>query len=450
VRSLRRRLLVWSLAILLLGGLLAGAIVFWQARKQANELFDYQLRQLAFTLRDRDYIPSNLAQSLSTEGLDFVIQVWAPDSTLIYRSHPQIQLPGPLSPGFTDIDTALGTWRVFTIWHRGLWIQVAQHRLAREALAVSASWPTLLPFLLALPLMGLLMWRLVGQEVRFLQSTARAVARRTPESLEPIEDASVPEEVQPLVDSLNGLLGRLGGALSQQRRFIADAAHELRTPLTALKLQLQLAERAREPAERERAFLALREGISRAQHVVEQLLTLARAEPEANSASRGPVDLMELAQAALLAYEAPATAAGRKLSLELRDGPLVTHGDRAALRALLDNLLDNALRHGRADRSVPGTEVPGTNVPDTIFVRAYRAAPNEGVLEVEDAGPGIPAEERERVFDRFYRGEEASEGGSGLGLAIVRRIAQTHGGRVELAEGAGGKGLRARAILPLS
>src|SRR5690349_5752192 len=333
MRSLRRRLLVWSLAIVVLGGLIAGAVVFWQARKQANELFDYQLRQMAFTLRDRAYIPSQLAEALAGEGLDFVIQVWAPDSNLLYRSHPQILLPGPAPAGFSDIETNLGTWRVFTVWHRGLWIQVAQHKLARESLAIAASWPTLLPFLLALPLMGFLIWRLVGQEVRFLQSTAHAVARRTPESLEPIEDAAVPEEVQPLVDSLNGLLARLGGALSQQRRFIADAAHELRTPLTALRLQLQLAERARDQAERERAFEALRDGIARAVHVVEQLLTLARAEPEATTASRGPVDLMELAQAAVLAHEAAASAEGRTVKLELREGPLVTHGDRAALRA---------------------------------------------------------------------------------------------------------------------
>jgi signal transduction histidine kinase len=437
MRSLRRRLLVWSLAIVLLGGLVAGGVVFWQARRQANELFDYQLRQLAFTLRDRDYIPSQLAEALSGEGLDFVIQVWAPDSRLLYRSHAQIQIPGPSEPGFADVETALGTWRVYTIWHRGLWIQVAQHRLAREALAFSASWRTLLPFVLALPLMGFAIWRLVGREVRFLQSTAQAVARRTPESLEPIEAASLPEEVQPLVDSLNGLLGRLGGALSQQRQFIADAAHELRTPLTALRLQLQLAERARDAAEREKAHADLGEGINRAVHVVEQLLTLARADPEAGSAARGPVDLMELAQSAVHEHEAAAAERGVRLALELRDAPLVVHGDRASLRALLDNLVGNALRYG------------AEAVSDTIFVRALRGGAGEAVLEVEDSGPGIPAAERERVFDRFYRGEAASEDGTGLGLAIVRRIAQAHGGRVELLEGAGGKGLLARVSLPL-
>lgn len=434
MRSLRRRLLVWSLAIVLLGGLIAGGVVFHQARKQANELFDYQLRQLAFTLRDRDYIPGNIVEQLSSEGLDFVIQVWGADSRLLYRSHSQIQIPGPSEAGFSDVDTQLGKWRVFTIWHRGQWIQVSQHRLAREALAFNASWPTLLPFLLALPLMGFAIWSLVGREVRVLQTTAQAVARRTPESLEPIEAASVPEEVQPLVDSLNGLMGRLGGALSQQRQFIADAAHELRTPLTALRLQLQLAERARGDAEREHAHAMLREGIARAAHVVEQLLTLARADPEAGSATRGPVDLLELAQSVAHAHEAEAAERSATIALELRDAPVVVEGDRNTLRAMLENLLDNALRYA-VD-------------PTPISLRAYRQG-TDAVLEVEDQGPGIPAEERERVFDRFYRGEGASEGGTGLGLAIVRRIAQSHGGRVELLEATGGKGLLARISLPL-
>ncbi|HEX5129328.1 MAG TPA: ATP-binding protein [Usitatibacter sp.] len=448
MKSLRRRLLVWSMVIVLLGGLVAGLIVFRQARVQATELFDYQLRQLAFTLRDRDYSPSQLAEALSGEGLDFVIQVWAADSRLLYRSHPQIGIPGPGQPGFTDVETALGTWRVYTIWHRGLWIQVAQHRLAREALAFSASWRTLLPFLLAVPLMGFAIWRLVGHEVRVLKSTAQAIAQRTPESLDPIEPESVPEEVQPLVDSLNGLLGRLGGALAQQRQFIADAAHELRTPLTALRLQLQLAERARDETERRKAHADLGEGINRAVHVVEQLLTLARADPEASDAARGPVDLLELAQSVAHAHEATISESGAVLDLELRDAPLLVQGDRASLRTLLDNLLDNALRYGKkvSDTNYQGAEQK--SVSDTIFLRARREGA-DAVFEVEDLGPGIPAEERERVFDRFYRGEKARQGGTGLGLAIVRRIAQAHGGRVELGEGAVGKGLLARVFLPL-
>jgi two-component system OmpR family sensor kinase len=430
--SMRRRLLVWLLSSVLLAGLLATLVVFYQSRQQANDMFDYQLSQLALTLRDRSYVPSEFAAVLQgTKGLDFVIQVWAPDGRLLYASHPEYVLPVASQLGLADIETKAGTWRVFSAWHEGLTIQVAQHRLTREVLALGVALRTLLPFLLALPLMGLLIWRLVGREARVLASTAQAVAKRTPESLDPIEDEAVPEEVRPLVDALNGLMARLGGALAQQRRFIADAAHELRTPLTALKLQLALAERAQDPAEREKAHATLREGIARATHVVEQLLTLARADPEAASVPRGAVDLEELVRQVVQSEEAAAAASGMKIELDSRlqaEGASVV-GERAALRAMLENVLDNAIRHGAGP----------------VTVRVYRDSA-QAVIEVEDHGPGIPPAERGRVFDRFYRGEAASEGGTGLGLSIARRIAERHAGRVELLDPPGG-GLLVRITL---
>jgi two-component system OmpR family sensor kinase len=432
--SMRRRLLFWLLSTVLMAGLAATAVVFYQARQQANELFDYQLRQLAITLRDRTYESSGFAEAVqSAEGLDFVIDVWSPDGRLIYESHPGLSLPSSSQPGFADVQTRIGTWRVFSTWHRGLTIQVAQYKLAREALALGAAWRTLAPFLLALPLMGWLIWRLVGREVKVLETTAQAVAKRTPESLEPIESQAVPEEVQPLVDALNGLMGRLGGALAQQRQFIADAAHELRTPLTALRLQLQLAERARDAEERARAHAMLHEGIMRATHVVEQLLTLARADPEATAAGWSPVDLAQLAQGVVLSHDAEARVKGVALAEDV-EGPVIVEGDPAALRTMMDNLVDNAVRY-----------TPSGSV--TVRVRKENG---DAVLEVEDSGPGIPVEERERVFARFYRGESATEGGSGLGLAIVRRIVERRGGKIELLEGAGGRGLRVRVTLSLS
>jgi two-component system OmpR family sensor kinase len=430
--SMRRRLLFWLLSTILVVGLAATVVVFYQAREQANELFDYQLKQLAMTLRDRTYQPGPLAEALQgAEGLDFVIEVWSPDGRRIYESHPNLNVPGPSQPGFSDVKTPIGTWRVFTTWHQGLTIQVAQYQLAREALALGAAWRTLAPFLLVLPLMGWLIWVLVGREVKVLESTAHAVARRTPESLEPIESKAVPEEVQPLVDALNGLMGRLGGALSQQRQFIADAAHELRTPLTALRLQLQLAERAPDAEAREKAHAALRAGIMRATHVVEQLLTLARADPEATVLGHKTVDLAELAREVTQAHEAEAAAKGIGLAVEAGE-PAIVEADRNSLRSLLDNLIDNAVRYTPSG---------------SVKVRAYRAD-GDAVIEVEDTGPGIPAAERERVFDRFYRSETAAEGGSGLGLAIVRRIAERHGGRVELLDAPSGRGLLVRVSIP--
>jgi two-component system OmpR family sensor kinase len=429
--SMRRRLLFWLLACVLAGGFVASAVVFFQARAEANDLFDYQLRQLALTLRDRSYSATRFAEVLQgEEALDFVINVWSPDGRSLYESHPDFLVPLPVRLGFNEVAAPQGRWRVFAIQQRGLTIQVSQPMAVRDELALHAAWRTLLPYLVALPLMGFLIWRLVGHEIRFLESTARAVAKRSPRSLEPIGGSIVPEEVQPLVDALNGLLARLGNALSQRRQFIADAAHELRTPLTALRLQLQLAERAHDPAEREKAHANLREGIARASRMVEQLLTLARADPEAQANARAPTDVAQLAREAAESAQAAASAKGITLDVHA-DEPVVVEGDCLALRALMDNLIDNAIRY------TPSGEVR--------IVATRREG--KALFEVEDTGPGIPANERERVFDRFYRGESATERGTGLGLAIVKRVAERHGGGVELAEAAKGRGLKVTVAL---
>jgi two-component system OmpR family sensor kinase len=273
--------------------------------------------------------------------------------------------------------------------------------------------------------MGFLIWRLVGRELKSLESTTQAIARRSPESLQPIEASEVPEEIQPLVSALNGLLARLGGALERQREFVADAAHELRTPLTALRLQLQLAERARDDEARAQAHARLREGIARAVHLVEQLLVLARQDPDSPVESAAAIDLGQLARGVVEAHQAAAAAHALELAIEAGDGMVLT-GDRASLRTLIDNLVDNAIRYTPSGR---------------VTVRVAREA-GRIVLEVEDTGPGIAKAERERVFARFYRGEAAGEGGTGLGLAIVKRIAERHGAEVELLDARDGNGLR--------
>jgi signal transduction histidine kinase len=302
----------------------------------------------------------------------------------------------------------------------------------RDDLALAAAWRTLLPFLVALPLMGLLIWRLVGHQFRPLESTAQAVARRNPNSLSPIDAAHVPEEVRPLIASLNGLLSRLGEAFAWQRQFVADAAHELRTPLTALRLQLQLAERATNDAQRNEAYGALRSGIARSAHLIEQLLALARMDPGTPMGELASVDLGEVAKSVI--HEQQVVAAARSITLATGEVEhVVIDGDASGLRMLVDNLVSNALKH-----SPEGGRVTIGVLREAAGVR----------LVVEDQGPGIAPAERERVFDRFYRGEGAAEGGSGLGLAIVRRVAERHGGSVELADAAAGTGLRAIVTLP--
>jgi signal transduction histidine kinase len=262
---------------------------------------------------------------------------------------------------------------------------------------------------------------------------SKAVSRRRPDALAPLSERGLPDELQPLAASLNGLLERLSGAIAAQRRFTADAAHELRTPLAALKLQLDLARRADEPRARAAAFDDLEAGVARASHVVEQLMTLARVEPEAMAQMRTQCDLVALAKDAIVSRAALAANKGIDLGLA-RASPAAVDGDPASLGILLSNLIDNALRYtprgGRIDVAVDRDD-------------------DHATLTVADTGPGSAPEARERVFDRFYRGENGEETGSGLGLSIVKRIADAHQASISLDAPEHGSGLVVRVRFPL-
>jgi two-component system OmpR family sensor kinase len=261
---------------------------------------------------------------------------------------------------------------------------------------------------------------------------ARAVEARTPTALQPLPDAGVPVEIQPLIAALNDLLRRLDRTLGAQRQFVADAAHELRTPLTALRLQIQLAERAATAEERAAAFATVKEGLTRSAHLIDQLLTLARQEPGVTEPLAGNVDLNDLARQVIA--EHTLLAASKTVDLGMGRGDTVTvSGDRDSLHIMLRNLVDNAVRYTPA----------GGKIDVSVF-----AGPEGPVLEVTDSGPGIAPADRARIFDRFYRGAGQEISGSGLGLAIVKNIADRHHARVILAEGPGAKGLAASVIFP--
>jgi signal transduction histidine kinase len=260
---------------------------------------------------------------------------------------------------------------------------------------------------------------------------ADEVRRRDEKSLAPLPSAGLPDEVAPLVNALNTLLARLQQALGTQRAFVADAAHELRSPLTALRLQLQLQARARDESTRAEATQGLAASIDRASRLVEQLLALARNEPGAAASVFEPLDLEALVRESLA--DVQVLAAQRGSTLELLPGaPVTVQGDRAALTLLVRNLADNALRYSP----------PGARVELRVLHEAGRA-----LVQVDDSGRGIPAEDRERVFDRFYRRASGDEAGSGLGLAIVRSIAERHGADVALADSPLG-GLRVTVRFP--
>ena len=436
MNSIRRTLLVWLLAGLATIALAATGATYLAARREAGELLDLQLKQLAYSTRIDDLLRGNrpgfqTRRDARTSGItELVTQIWDRDGVLVYWSQPGMGLPVPATEGYATVHHDGREWRVYTLVQGTHALQVAQEQSEREAIATQAAARTLVPFLALLPVFGGLIWLAVGRGLEPLEAMSRAVAKRRADALAPLADRGVPEELQPLVASLNGLLARLSDALSAQRRFTADAAHELRTPLTALKLQLDLARRNGNDAA---ALDDLGAGIARASHVVDQLLTLARVEPEAFAERRSACDLSSIARDAIVSRAALADDKSIDLGLA-RETTARVDGDPATLAILLSNLLDNALRYtprgGRIDVAVDADA-------DAV------------TLSVADTGPGIAPADRERVFDRFVRGSDVNESGSGLGLSIVKRIADAHHASIALDTPAGGSGLIVRVRFPL-
>ena len=425
MNSIRLRLLLALLAALLLAAAMMGAVTYHNVLAETEALFDYQLRQMALSLRDQGEIASAQADALADEQLDFVVQIWTVDGRSIYASRAHSALPARALLGLADVTVEGQTWRTFSVATRERVIQVAQPRQIRQRLAADAALRSVAPLLLLAPLLAFAIWWLAALTLAPLRRVASEVRERDEQSLQPLPTAGLPVEVAPLVNALNGLLQRLGESLDTQRAFVSEAAHELRSPLTALKLQLQLLMRAGDDLARAEAATKLSAGIDRAVRLVEQLLALARSEPGAPTTEMQPLDLGELVRQAVADTVPLAQARGTELEL-FADAPVSVDGDRSALTMLARNLADNAVRYAS----------PGARVE--VRVEAADGVPT---LQVDDSGPGIPAADRERVFDRFYRRSSGNEDGTGLGLAIVHSVAERHGAKVELADSALG-GLR--------
>ncbi|MCD6734800.1 MAG: ATP-binding protein [Burkholderiaceae bacterium] len=431
--SIRARLLLSLLPLFILAEAVIGTVSYRYVLRESHELFDYHLRQMALSLRDQGAVLPPPGPPEDREQFDFVVQIWSADGSKIYLSHTRsrARLPERATLGFADVVADGERWRVYSTLAGGRVIQVGQPFEVRERIAAAAALRSLTPLLIFAPVVALAIWWLVGHSLRPVERIATELRRRDAQRLDPVPEEQLPTEVEPMVRSLNGLLERLRRAFAAQRAFVADAAHELRTPIAALKLQAGLVARARDDASRSAALVELNAGIDRSAHLIDQLLTLARSEPEALAAAAASVDLARIAGNAVAEMLPLAQARGSRIELSAAQ-PAAVRGDEKALQSLVRNLVDNALRH------TPG----GSRIEVEV------AADGDAVcLSVDDDGPGIPVEERERVFDRFYGRSVGDDAGSGLGLAIVKAVVERHDGRIELAQSALG-GLRVAVHLP--
>ena len=434
--TLRVRLLLSLLAVLVIAALAMGASVYWNVLRQTESLFDYQLRQMALSLRDQGEIAPEDARALADGQLDYVIQIWGVDGHEVYATQLRTEPPARAVLGFADIPAGGIVWRTFSVEARDRVIQVAQPERVRHERAAQAALRSVVPLLAVAPALALVIGWLVSRSLAPLQRLAVEVRARDSGSLQALPVHDLPDEVLPLVQSLNALLDRLAAALAAQRHFVGDAAHELRSPLTALKLQVQVMRRAPDDAARDEAARALTAGVDRATRLVEQLLALARSEAgPPREVTAAP--LAEIVRQTMAEVAPFADARGTTLELDVADGAQATSlfGD-AEVSVLARNLIDNAVRYSP----------PGGNV--SVWVGHDDAHPSAPVLQVDDDGPGIPEADREMVFDRFVRRDNAADQtGSGLGLAIVRQVALRQGAAVVLATSPAG-GLRVRVTWP--
>jgi len=434
VTSIRRWLLAALLAALAVAGLAAAAATYFSARGEVDTLLDEELRQVALSLSDHAVLDLRRLESVAANPDQRVlVQIWDPAFDRPYVSRIVGRTPMPRTEdGYATVMHDGRSWRVFTLFTGRQLIQVAQPTALRTELAARTAWKLLAPVLVVLPLLGLAGWWIVGRGLAPLGRIAHAVKERSPTALTPVPTADLPVEIRPLAGSLNDLLNRLDQSFTLQRRFAADAAHELRTPLTALNLQVQLAERARTDEERARAFERLRQGIRRATRLVQQLLTMARLDPDAAAAAPTAIGVGVLVSSVVEDLRPLARERAVEVSASDSSGGATVNGTEDALRILFSNLVDNAIRYTPAGGRVnAATALDGDSVE----------------VSVEDTGPGIPEAERERVFDRFYRGQTAGDSGTGLGLAIAAQVAEMHRGRIALESGSAG-GLRVRVRFP--
>ncbi len=294
-------------------------------------------------------------------------------------------------------------------------VQVAETLNKRHALVREVLWAVIIPQSILILLAGASVWLGVSRSLAPIEQLRDAIGNRSHLDLSPIEEQPAPREVQPLLRAINDLMQRLSQVLRVQRNFIADAAHQLRTPLAGLTTQTDLALRQTDLGALQHALGQIRAGVERTNHLVHQLLALARAEAGPDMTLKfEPLDLNELASSQTAEWVPHAIRKQIDLGYDGPDKPIAVFGDALLLRVMLANILDNAIRY--------------TPAGGKITVRV--AAGEQPLLTIEDSGPGIPPPERDRVFERFYRVSDNGESGSGLGLAIVREIARAHGARV--------------------
>jgi two-component system, OmpR family, sensor histidine kinase QseC len=386
--------------------------------------------------QSRSELSAYLVKRQPIIGEKFFFQVWSKDGTLIMSSPNKFHISLKDVPlGFSDQFIKDNDWRIYSYFdnQRDVKVAVAELYNLRRELADDIAHSNANILLVTYPVFGILVWLIITFALRSVVKVTSEISNRASTYLEPVELEEIPIEIKPLVAELNQLFIRLKRAFERNKRFAADAAHELRTPLAALKTHVQVALKADNEEDRNKALQKVIESVNRSSHVVAQLLTLSRLGEEESLTDVKPLDLHRLATE-IIAYLA-SHALEKDIEIELAPAPAepIVLGNDTAIGILIRNIVDNAICY-----TPPKGEVK-VSIIDTGTHILFRVA---------DTGPGIPKELRERVFERFYRILGTKASGSGLGLAIVSQISALHQAEVTIGTPPSGQGLQFDVAFP--
>ncbi len=453
--TLRRKLLTWVLLPTLTLWFLSSVVTYLLTRRFVNHAYDYALVDSAYDLAGQIStergkaalsLPKSALQMFLSDELDSIhYNVVGRDGKLI-SGDLDLSIPDiAQSPGAPSVRDGTLRGREVRIARlsflppglppdQPVTIQVAETLNKRHELAGQVIATMVVPQFLLFVLPGLIVWIGIGKGLSPLAGLRKEIAARSYKDLSPVEENSVPQEVRPIIHEINQLMARLGKTLEAQQRFIADAAHQLRTPLSGLKAQTNIAIRQSDPDSLQQTLSLIDTSADRAIRLINQMLALAQVESGSGETfDLKALDLGKLLRETTKEWVPSALRKDVDLGYEGPDASTMVCGDMIRIRILIDNLIDNAIKYSPTGSTVT------TRIEET-----------EGsvILTIEDNGIGIAPEERDAVFQRFYRILGNSVAGSGLGLSIVQQIATSHGAHVSLEDAEGHRGTSVKVTFP--
>lgn len=436
--SLKRRLVLLLLGMIVIVWTMVTLSAYYTIRTEMRKLLDNQIAQVAYALMEinlekiSEYeakIPESVHSYLRGDlnNFDIRYQIWKGGQLQLQSlAAPAYRLK--VNEGFSDLDLYNKRWRILRISVPGV-RKTDVYVLARHDIETFFLHPfselIIMHMSVQMILMIIIIWFAVGTGLRPLKTMAKAIGQRHYHDLTPL-DGHVPDELKPVVLSVNKLFERLQKSFESEKQFTNHAAHELRTPLAALKMQAQVAMQEKDPAKQKKQLQNIVQGVNRAAHLVSQLLLMARIEPESeNRLDMERIDVIKIIQS--VSKEMQYLLDNKNIELYLPNDEAFVLGDRASLEIMFKNIIDNAIRYS----------------PENSKIHIYYESKDDfQELIIDDEGPGIPEDFQSKVFDRFYRIPGTQAEGVGIGLSIVKKIADLHGANIIIASAPDGKGAR--------